>query len=204
MARLCRLSCSPVFIGCLPTDGKMTNSKGTLVVGYNSSEHTPVAELIGSNVDILTEILTRVPAKFVIRFKCVSKDWFSLISNSPFSRNHSNRHPSALFSGLFINPVTSFDDDKVKSVSLHGQHQSLSTSSLLDGVGYGSGTFRIEDSCKGLLLCLNGPTCFIVCNPTTQKYTVLPYHGGTTTSSIPFHNKVWCFLEFYVWWLFGF
>ncbi|CAL5376444.1 unnamed protein product [Camellia sinensis] len=141
--------------------GKMTNSKGTLVIGYNSSEHTPATELIGSNVDILTEILTCVPAKFVIRFKCVSKDWFSLISNSPFSRNHSNRYPSALFSGLFINPVTSFDDEKVKSVSLHGQHQSLPTSSLLDGVGYGSGSFRIEDSCKGLLLCLNGPTCFI-------------------------------------------
>ncbi|XP_028053399.1 F-box protein At5g07610-like [Camellia sinensis] len=132
----------------------MTNSKGTLVIGYNSSEHTPATELIGSNVDILTEILTCVPAKFVIRFKCVSKDWFSLISNSPFSRNHSNRYPSALFSGLFINPVTSFDDEKVKSVSLHGQHQSLPTSSLLDGVGYGS---------------------------------VLPYHGGTMTSSIPFH-----------------
>ncbi|XP_028053389.1 F-box protein At5g07610-like isoform X3 [Camellia sinensis] len=195
MARLCRLSCSPVFIGCLPTDGKMTNSKGTLVIGYNSSEHTPATELIGSNVDILTEILTCVPAKFVIRFKCVSKDWFSLISNSPFSRNHSNRYPSALFSGLFINPVTSFDDEKVKSVSLHGQHQSLPTSSLLDGVGYGSGTCRIEDSCKGLLLCLNGPTCFIVCNLTTQKYTVLPYHSGTKASSVPFHNKFGVFLS---------
>ncbi|KAI8020370.1 F-box protein [Camellia lanceoleosa] len=175
--------------------GKMTNSKGTLVIGYNSSEHTLATELIGSNVDILIEILTRVPAKFVIRFKCVSKDWFSLISNSPFSCNHSNRHPSALFSGLFINPVTSFDDEKVKSVSLHGPHQSLPTSSFPDGVGCGSGTFRIEDSCKGLLLCLNGPTCFIVCNPTTQKYTVLPYHGGTTTSFVPFRNKFGVFLS---------
>ncbi|CAL5374991.1 unnamed protein product [Camellia sinensis] len=175
--------------------GKMTNSKGTLVIGYNSSEHTLATELIGSNVDILTEILTHVPAKFVIRFKCVSKDWFSLISNSPFSRNHSNQHPSALFSGLFINPVTSFDDEKVKSVSLHGQHQSLPTSSFLDGVVNGSGTFRIEDSYKGLLLCLNGPTCFIVCNPTTQKYTVLPYHGGTMTSSVPFRNKFGVFLS---------
>ncbi|GMP36184.1 hypothetical protein CsSME_00008390 [Camellia sinensis var. sinensis] len=141
MARLCRLSYSPVFIGCLPTDVNLFPS------------------ILYTNQWIV--------AKFVIRFKCASKDWFSLISNSPFSLNHSNRYPSALFSGLFINPVTSFDDEKVKSVSLHGQHQSLPTSSLLDGVGYGSGTFRIEDSCKGLLLCLNGPTCFIVCNPTT-------------------------------------
>ncbi|CAL5328399.1 unnamed protein product [Camellia sinensis] len=102
--------------------GKMTNSKGTLVIGYNSSERTPATELIGSNVDILTEILTRVPAKFVIRFK-------------------------------------------------------------------------IDDSCKGLLLCLNGPTCFIVCNLTTQKYTVLPYHSGTKASSLPFHNKFGVFLS---------
>ncbi|CAL5374987.1 unnamed protein product [Camellia sinensis] len=156
--------------------GKMTNSKGTLVIGYNSSERTPATELIGSNVDILTEILTRVLAKFIIRFKCVSKD-------------------CALFSGLFINTVTSFDDEKVKSVSLHGQHQSLPTSSFLDGVGYGSGTCRIEDSCKGLLLCLNGPTCFIVCNLTTQKYTVLPYHSGTRASSVPFRNKFGVFFS---------
>ena len=146
---------------------KVHSRRRKVIIGSTSAEHSFAAEVIAGNAELLTEILIRMPAKSLIRFKCVSKDWFSLISNSPFSCNHSNRYPSALFSGLFINPVTSFDDEKVKSVALHSQHQSLPTLSLLDGVEYGSGTFRIEDSCKGLLLCLNGPMCFIDCNPTT-------------------------------------
>ncbi|KAF5956311.1 hypothetical protein HYC85_003536 [Camellia sinensis] len=117
----------------------MTNNKRKLIIGYNSSEHTPAAELIGSNADILTEILTCVPAKFLIRFKCASKDWLSLISDSQFSCNHCHRDPNALFSGLFINPCTS-DNAQVKSVSLHGHHRSLPTLSFLNGVGDGSGT----------------------------------------------------------------
>ncbi|CAL5374945.1 unnamed protein product [Camellia sinensis] len=117
--------------------GKMTNNKRKLIIGYNSSEHTPAAELIGSNADILTEILTCVPAKFLIRFKCVSRDWLSLISDSQFSCNHSHRDPNALFSGLFINPCTS-DNAQVKSVSLNGHHRSLPTVSFLNGVGDGS------------------------------------------------------------------
>ncbi|KAF5956312.1 hypothetical protein HYC85_003537 [Camellia sinensis] len=36
---------------------------------------------------------------------------------------------------------------------------------------------------------MNGLTQFIVCNPTTQKFTVLPYPGGPSTSSGPFRDK---------------
>ncbi|XP_058203641.1 auxin response factor 18-like isoform X2 [Rhododendron vialii] len=45
------------------------------------SEIPPVEEFIANNVDLLTEILARLPAKSMARFKCVSKDWLSLLSS---------------------------------------------------------------------------------------------------------------------------
>jgi hypothetical protein len=43
------------------------------------------AETIGSNQDILTEILLRMPAKPLLKFKRVSKQWLSSISDPAFS-----------------------------------------------------------------------------------------------------------------------
>ncbi|XP_058203635.1 auxin response factor 11-like isoform X2 [Rhododendron vialii] len=45
------------------------------------SEIPPVEEFIANNVDLLTEILARLPAKSMARFKCVSKDWLSLLTS---------------------------------------------------------------------------------------------------------------------------
>ncbi|KAF5952410.1 hypothetical protein HYC85_010354 [Camellia sinensis] len=44
-------------------------SKRKLIIGCTSSEHSFVAELIANNSDLLIEILIRVPAKSLIRFK---------------------------------------------------------------------------------------------------------------------------------------
>ncbi|KAL7224514.1 hypothetical protein ACSBR1_025886 [Camellia fascicularis] len=167
---------------------KVHSRRRKLIIGNTSSEHSFAAEVIAGNADLLTEILIRMPAKSLIRFKCVSKDWLFLISDSQFSRNHSRQNPNPLFSGLYIS-TSSSNDEQVKSVSLDNHHPSLPTLSFLAGIGDGSATTRIKHSCNGLLLCLNGLTRFIVCNPTTQKFTVLPYPGGPSTSSGPFRDK---------------
>ncbi|KAI9087690.1 hypothetical protein K1719_030322 [Acacia pycnantha] len=44
-----------------------------------------VAETVAGNIDILSEILLRVPAKPLLKFKCVSKQWLTLISDPQFS-----------------------------------------------------------------------------------------------------------------------
>ena len=41
--------------------------------------------------DIITEILLRVPAKSLIRFRCVCKSWRALISDPSFVQNHLRR-----------------------------------------------------------------------------------------------------------------
>ncbi|XP_039049188.1 F-box protein At2g40925-like [Hibiscus syriacus] len=49
------------------------------------------AEEIGNNHDLLTQLLLRLPTKSLLKFKCVSKQWLSLISDPQFCLSHT-RH----------------------------------------------------------------------------------------------------------------
>ncbi|GMP36211.1 hypothetical protein CsSME_00008413 [Camellia sinensis var. sinensis] len=48
-----------------------------------------LGEIIDSNVDLLSEILSFVPPNSLITFKSISKNWLHLISGSHFSFNYS-------------------------------------------------------------------------------------------------------------------
>ncbi|GMP36229.1 hypothetical protein CsSME_00008424 [Camellia sinensis var. sinensis] len=151
-------------------------------IGSTSSESSPSSEeVIASNEDLLTEILLRLPAKSLFRFKSVSKNWLHLISDSHFAVNHSRRiRNSSMISGLFFY----FDHSatEIHSVSLHAHpNRNLPTLSFLDAVGEEEHPFSIRSACNGLILCQNYQiVCnrfrkqYIVCNPTTQKFTLLP------------------------------
>ncbi|KAI8019946.1 F-box protein [Camellia lanceoleosa] len=150
---------------------EITNKRRKLAIGCTSLEDSLAAEVIISNVDLLTEILLHVPTKSLLRFKCVSKHWLSLISDPQFSCNHARRMKISLISGLYFH-YKPWNFKELISVSLHS-HSSLPTLAFLNGVGERS-TPRIVDSCNGLLLCSKVyGRHFIVCNPTTQKYTTL-------------------------------
>ncbi|KAF5956713.1 hypothetical protein HYC85_003938 [Camellia sinensis] len=73
-------------------------------------------------------------------------------------------------------------------------YSSLPTLAFLNGVGEGS-TPRIVCSCNGLLLCskVYGKR-YIVCNPTTQKYTALPEPAGTLSRFLD--HKLGAYLAF--------
>ncbi|KAL7224543.1 hypothetical protein ACSBR1_025915 [Camellia fascicularis] len=151
------------------------------IIDSTSSESSPASEeVIASNEDLLTEILVRLPTKSLIRFKSVSKNWLHLISDSHFALNHSRRiHNFSMISGLFFYYDYSYTE--LHSVSLHAYpNRNLPTLSFLDAVG-GDHPFRIRSACNGLILCQNYQiVCnrfrknYVVCNPTTQKFTLLP------------------------------
>ncbi|KAF7152842.1 hypothetical protein RHSIM_Rhsim01G0014100 [Rhododendron simsii] len=125
------------------------------ITGAPSSESSPAEEVIANNVDILTEILLRVRAKSLIRFKSVSKHWFSLISSSQFSTTHSRRNPKPSISGWFFS---------WKSIPLYHPI-------------YNPIPQTITHSCNGLLLyefAYLTPPVYMVCNPTTGKYALIP------------------------------
>ncbi|XVE81980.1 hypothetical protein DITRI_Ditri15bG0110200 [Diplodiscus trichospermus] len=52
-------------------------------------ENMPMSNFL--NRDIIEEILTRLPVKSLLRFKCVCKSWKSLISSPSFARLHLER-----------------------------------------------------------------------------------------------------------------
>ncbi|XP_054777703.1 F-box protein At5g07610-like [Prosopis cineraria] len=145
------------------------------------------AEVIGENDDLLTEILIRVPAKPLIRFKCVSKRWLSLISHPAFCRRHAVRHPSSKVSGIFLRRTPGDSQSDFRFVSLTSNYPvspltSLHFSPDPNGV-------RILQSCNGLLLCsslgkFGTPRRYSVYNPTTKQFSVLPQSYPLAQQSI--------------------
>ncbi|KAK1408161.1 hypothetical protein QVD17_39796 [Tagetes erecta] len=54
-------------------------------------------------IEIIEEIISRVPVKSILRFRSVSKPWLSIISNNPsFTKLHFTRTTSNHFTALFI------------------------------------------------------------------------------------------------------
>ncbi|PWA46682.1 F-box family protein [Artemisia annua] len=131
------------------------------------------AALIGSNDDLLTEILLRLPAISILRFKSVSKHWRALLSHRQFTLRYDRvsicRGLYASFSHLYI----PFDAENKSSPPL----------SKLDFYPDPNG-IRIIQQCNGLLLC--GSNVWIprrgcryyVFNPVTKQHVVLPMVRG--------------------------
>ncbi|KAK9286946.1 hypothetical protein L1049_015354 [Liquidambar formosana] len=68
------------------------------------SLHSPAAETVAGNGDLLSEILLRLPVRSLMRFESVSKKWLSLISDPHFAQDHTRRHnPNSDSSGLLLN-----------------------------------------------------------------------------------------------------
>ncbi|XP_028759590.1 F-box protein At5g07610-like [Neltuma alba] len=145
------------------------------------------AEVIGENENLLIEILIRVPAKALIRFKCVSKGWLSLISHPAFCRRHTLHHPTSKVSGIFLRctPRGSQSDFQFLSLTSNcsvSPLNSLHFSPDLSGI-------RILQSCNGLLLCsslgkFGTPRRYSVYNPTTKQFLVLPLSYQPVQQSI--------------------
>ncbi|XP_039156295.1 F-box/kelch-repeat protein At3g23880-like [Eucalyptus grandis] len=126
--------------------------------------------------DILIEILLRLPAKSLMRFKCVGKRWRSLISNPGFAKSHLQRLmardliPSQRI--FKTSPFESIDyelhdggiggDDDLAVVKVH---------ELRIGDPYWEP--ELVGSCHGLV-CLLVPGRFFLYNPTTKESRNFP------------------------------
>ncbi|KAF8016028.1 hypothetical protein BT93_H1550 [Corymbia citriodora subsp. variegata] len=125
--------------------------------------------------DILIEILSRLPVKSLGRFKCVSKQWQSLISDPGFTKSHLQR----LKAGDII-PSQRIVKSPLETIDYE----------LLDGdTGGGEGSMvvksheiRMADPSwePGLMGCCDGLVCltvsdgFLLYNPTTKEFRNLP------------------------------
>ncbi|XP_010240438.1 F-box protein At5g07610 isoform X1 [Brachypodium distachyon] len=147
----------------------------------------------GITDDILVEILSRVPAKSLCRFKCVSKHWLGLTND----RNYLKKLPQTL-TGFFYSSTTEgqFLESPIVFTSLSGSHgcPPIDTSfAFLPS----HQRLNLLDCCNGLLLFRwydvyakdnqflaqkkknkkDNQFRYVVCNLATEKWTVLPDSG---------------------------
>ncbi|CAN6222552.1 unnamed protein product [Urochloa humidicola] len=139
----------------------------------------------------LVDILSRLPAKSVCRFKCVSKAWLDLITDP----HHRKKLPQAM-QGLFcqiskkseaaLSYNFSFVDLVARSVPLDVD-PSFSFLTKQPGIRF----LFIRDSCNGFVLLEHFEVLwvdsarlgYIVCNPTTKEWKVVPACGSPTSTS---------------------
>nr|POE98176.1 putative f-box protein [Quercus suber] len=135
-------------------------------------------EDIFSNEDLAMEILSRLSAKNLLRCKCVSKRWRSLISDPSFVRIHHQR--SRCISGLLVQEFKEYGgnfcgDDFFLYASVNGE---LGIFKLMDD-SFPQPTSVIMASCDGLICYRSRRTRdvevldIVVWNPMTQERLTL-------------------------------
>ena len=127
--------------------------------------------------DLIVEILSRLPAKSICRFKCVSWHWYGLITNP----EHRKKIPQTL-SGFFYPSDRWTPEDPVRTlpdfVDIVRDEEPFSDPSLTFMASYRSIIPKI--CCNGLLFCFcwkvspRDECDLVVCNPATEKWVVVP------------------------------
>ncbi|XP_073101099.1 F-box protein At5g07610-like [Elaeis guineensis] len=126
---------------------------------------------------IAFEVLSRLPAKSVVRFKSVCKHWLALASDPFFLSVHTRRNPLAV-SGFLVQEIMS---RQLSSFSVDGGASPVlpdpSLSSVYQVFAETRG-FTVCQSCNGLLLCRSNwllPSLILyIVNPTTMLYRQIP------------------------------
>ncbi|KAK1387348.1 F-box domain-containing protein [Heracleum sosnowskyi] len=129
----------------------LTGNQGIDMVTFGRRKKLKSADLIGGNEDLINQILLCLPARSLVRFKSVSKQWNSLISDPGFCLNHTLKNPSSLIpSGLFFY-YKEFDNKK--HVTVHSVSLSKSGGKIPDFSHPFDGSMSgIVQSCNGLTL----------------------------------------------------
>lgn len=135
--------------------------------------------------DLIVEILSRLPVKSLFRCKCVSTRWSGLISHP----DHRRRLPQTL-AGLFyvsVNPGR-FPREALHFINIWESERRFPSPPPLicPSLSFIPGHENIitQNSCNGLLLCRRpeGTSfdmfCYVVCNPATESWVVLPPSGS--------------------------
>ncbi|KAF8016308.1 hypothetical protein BT93_H1729 [Corymbia citriodora subsp. variegata] len=130
--------------------------------------------------DIIIDILLRLPAKSLTRFKSVCKRWWSLISDPGFAKSHLQRLKSGDLipsQRIFIADICDICGNDDRSYIATIDYEALDS-----GEGHMVVPHRIKPfwdsldvvgSCDGLV-CFLCCDIFIIYNPTTREYNELP------------------------------
>ncbi|XP_050272767.1 F-box/kelch-repeat protein At3g23880-like isoform X2 [Quercus robur] len=139
--------------------------------------------------DLVEDILSRLPVKSLMRFKCVSKAWHTLISSRRFAKSHFQRasqNPSCMNVIVFTdNCVLSLGYEALFQTCVHGQPVDVDFQGFpLWGEEYVETNLA---SCNGLV-CIElynrrkRTSEYLVWNPSTKSYKNIPRPTSTPDS----------------------
>uniref|UniRef100_A0ACD5V5D8 Uncharacterized protein n=1 Tax=Avena sativa TaxID=4498 RepID=A0ACD5V5D8_AVESA len=137
-----------------------------------------VVEGVNLPPEIILEILSRLPARFINRFLAMSKSWHTVISSDKKLRQ--------AFAGFFYHTYDFFRKPRIMRcfASIYGQQTNPSLDFLPKYWGC-----NLVDTCQDLLCHCNktpdssGESSYIVCNPATRRWVELP--PSPTRGKIP-------------------
>jgi F-box interacting protein len=148
----------------------------------NSFVHEPLLPTLPS--DVIPEILCRLPVKFLLRFRCVSKSWKSLISDPKFIKKQlcvsATRNVHFLEytheSGRYI--LTSYPLDSIfTNITSNFTRctQSEYYSNHFDGDCFYGSFYCFIGSCNGIVCIADDHKGLVILwNPSTRKFKELP------------------------------
>ncbi|CAI9117700.1 OLC1v1019151C1 [Oldenlandia corymbosa var. corymbosa] len=170
--------------------------------------HEPDLSLMPDYPDeIAIEILSRLPAKPLGKFKCVSRPWLSLISSPEFIKTHlavASRRNNYAHHRLMLSIATPSDDDNGSEDSSDGDGASAgdrdpeyllytldsilnpasdeteATPAEVFGIDYliqSNKSYYPLGSCNGLICVRTLFDELFLCNPCTKKHKKLPHLG---------------------------
>ncbi|KAI8539648.1 hypothetical protein RHMOL_Rhmol09G0199100 [Rhododendron molle] len=146
--------------------------------------------------EVFVEILSRLPAKSLLRFKSVCKTWFALIQNHHFidlHYHHRNRITRKNDSILVVRSIPTadpqqqhssiYDENNEVVLSLYSSETPTTTTSSTNPVRLPSdlfgpgltlhGVVQAFGPCKGIV-CLTDNVNVVLCNPATREFKAVP------------------------------
>ncbi|XP_043693194.1 F-box protein CPR1-like [Telopea speciosissima] len=132
--------------------------------------------------DLIADILSRLPVKSLLRFRCVSKPWCALITDPAFVKMHLNR---SLATNSNLNLILINSSFNLYSVDLDAweQQAAVKLHLPLKSPNYKA---KIVGSCNGLLCISYSDDDIFLWNPSTRRHQKLPI----TPIEFPFDNRL--------------
>ncbi|XP_049377107.1 F-box/kelch-repeat protein At3g06240-like [Solanum stenotomum] len=130
--------------------------------------------------DIIIDILSRLPAKFIGQYRCVSKQWCNFLSHPQFIKFHFTLHAHKQETKLiFIS-----DSDDLHTITFNRNPQNIIFDAISTNLNFQNNWLSIACSCNGLVLVENQEHIMYLINPTTLDYHRIPvFHLGLPQQS---------------------
>lgn len=120
-------------------------------------------------IDLIIQILSRLPPKSLVRFKSVCKSWCRLISSTHFMQLHFRVSSQTL--QIVIQPpdTTEPNSEKLLLIDPFNPSSNLSLDFMDDCI-------KVRASSNGMLCCssVKNKGLYYLCNPITREFRVLP------------------------------